>query len=212
MINNINQIKELLVFDSEDEFYHLQILKRKKEHHDLGSNSYVVKTYYIRSIEYLDKKYPEIISLCDFHNARACINLNRRSFERIGFQMLMKITGQLMNKDYKSVRKAYESCCGAYSNESNKKWIIDVDNKDESFVVPLLEELSKLQPEGNKFISKLETKNGYHLIVKPFNVSSFSNLFNGWHSIPYPDVHKDNPTILYIPDYKNYHPKTITDY
>ncbi len=31
MINNLNQIKTLLKFDSEDDFYHLQIIKRKKE-------------------------------------------------------------------------------------------------------------------------------------------------------------------------------------
>lgn len=37
MINNLNQIKELLNFESEDVFYHLQVLKRKKEHPELGS-------------------------------------------------------------------------------------------------------------------------------------------------------------------------------
>lgn len=56
MINNILAIKSLLHFQSEDDFYHLQILKRKKEHPELGSNSYVVKTYYIRSVEYLEKE------------------------------------------------------------------------------------------------------------------------------------------------------------
>lgn len=80
MINNLEQIKGLLVFNSEDDFYHLQIIKRKKEHPELGSNSYVVKTYYISSIDYLNKKFEEIQVLCQYHNARSCINLNRRSF------------------------------------------------------------------------------------------------------------------------------------
>ena len=53
MINNIEIIKTLLEFNSQDEFYHLQVLKRKKENPELGSNSYVVKTYYVGSIEYL---------------------------------------------------------------------------------------------------------------------------------------------------------------
>lgn len=201
MINNLEQIKKLLIFDSEDDFYHLQIIKRKKEHPELGSNSYIVKTYYIRSIEYLDKKFDEIKSLCNFHNARACINLNRRSFERVGFHMLRKITEQIMNKDYKSVRKAYESVCGTHSNEPYKKWILDFDIKDESIINDLVGELNNIRPIGYKFIYKLDTKNGYHLIVSPFDINDF-NIYRGklltTKGITF-DIHKDNPTILYIP-------------
>jgi hypothetical protein len=51
MVNNFRQITQLLKFDSEDDFYHLQILKRKKENPELGSNSYVIRTYCIRSKE-----------------------------------------------------------------------------------------------------------------------------------------------------------------
>jgi len=49
MVNNFKQIKELLEFESEDDFYHLQILKRKKEYPELGSNSATIKTYYLKS-------------------------------------------------------------------------------------------------------------------------------------------------------------------
>ncbi len=112
MINNFRQITELLKFDSEDDFYHLQILKRKKENPELGSNSYVIRTYCIRSKEHLVEKMDEIINLCIYNNARAYINLNRRSFERAAFHTLKKISDIIMNKDYKSVRNAFESVCG----------------------------------------------------------------------------------------------------
>lgn len=191
MINNINQIKALLKFDSEDDFYHLQILKRKKEHPELGSNSYVVKTYYVKSLEYLDKIFPEVVNICNFHNARACINLNRRSFEKIAFHTLKKVTDCILNKDYKSVRKAYESVCGSYSNESEHKWIIDIDDKDyDSSEMEIL--MYYTLPEGNKVITRIETKNGYHLITKPFNLQDFNQHYSM-------DIHKNNPTILYIP-------------
>ena len=122
-INNLQLIKPLLNFANDDVFYHLQILKRKKEHPSLGSNSYVVKTYYISSIEYLEFKMSEIIELCKFHQARAYINLIPRSFEKIAFHTLKKVTDCIMNKDYKSVRKAYESICGKYGHgdKINKK-------------------------------------------------------------------------------------------
>ena len=53
MIDCINHIKDLLVFESADDFYFLQILQRKKENPQLGSNSRVIKNYYITSTQYL---------------------------------------------------------------------------------------------------------------------------------------------------------------
>lgn len=195
MIDNLEKITQLISFESEDIFYHLQILKRKKEHPELGSNSYVVKTYYIKSFEHLAFVYPEIKCLCDFHDARAYINLNARSFEKLAFHNLKKVTDCIMNKDYKSVRRSYDSVCGAYSSEKNKKWIIDIDAEKNIDTIIRIEkictEIRNLEPNPgeNKLLSVLETKNGYHIITSPFNCSklSFSEA-----------IQKNNPTILYI--------------
>jgi hypothetical protein len=194
MLDNIKIIQTLLVFESEDDFYHLQILKRKKEHPELGSNSYVVKTYYIRSIEHLYKKYDEIKALCKFHNARAYINFNVRSFERAAFQTLKKITDQIMNKDYKSVRKSYESVCGEFGTGRAKRWIIDIDEQYEySYMKKMSSFLETIEPIGYKDLALIPTKNGYHIITSPFNVEKFSKEYPGI------DVHKNNPSLLYVP-------------
>jgi len=193
MTNNFELIKSLLQFDSDDDFYHLQIIKRKKENPEIGSNSYVVKTYYIRSVSHLEKVADEIFYLCDFANARACINLNRRSFERMAFHALKKVTDQIMNRDFASIRKAYESVCGAYSNEKTKKWILDIDNFDEEYDRTLQAFISSLEPKGSKIIANIPTKNGHHLITSPFILDLFKERY------PEIEVHKDNPTILYIP-------------
>jgi len=198
MIDNIDKIKFLLKFNNEDDFYHLQIIKRKKEHPELGNNSYIVKTYYVSSLEYLDRKYEEIKVLCNYHNARAGINLNKRSFEKLAFHTLKKVTDQIMNKDFKSVRKAYESVAGTYSNESDKSWILDFDFKDRgNFTNQLSKELYNVLPVGDKIKDILRTKNGFHVICKPFNVEEFQrNYTETWKLF---DLHKDNLTILYIP-------------
>lgn len=203
MVDNFEKIIPLLKFESEDDFYHLQILMRKKENPHLGSNSYVVKTYYIRSIEYLLSKKDEIINLCEFNNARACMNLNRRSFEKIAFHTLKKVTDQIMNKDFKSVRKAYESVCGGFSNEPEKKWVIDIDYKDYSYLtqIEMTQKFNQMVQKVEKLIEmtgkdstivKIPTKNGEHWICSPFNLEEFKN------QVGLIDVHKDNPTILYI--------------
>jgi hypothetical protein len=200
VINNFQQISKLLQFRSDDDFYHLQIIKRKKDHPEIGSNSLVIKTYYIKSEDHLAKVEPEIIAICDFHGARACINLNRRSFEKMAFHTLKKVTDQIMNKDFKSVRKAYESVCGAYANESNKKWIIDIDNisidgfNHQAGMIQLRSRIIELQIEAGHLQSMnfIRTKSGIHIISAPFNLQKFREEF------PDIDVHKDNPTILYI--------------
>lgn len=198
MIDNFEQIKNMLVFESEDDFYHLQILKRKKENPELGSNSYVIKTYYVTSVEYLESKKAEIINLCQFNNARACINLNPRSFEAIAFHTLRKVTDIIMNKDFKSVRKAYESVCGTYGTGKNKSWVVDIDMKDMDVVNRIAKLIDKLQPvsDETKIKAVLPTKNGYHLITAPFNAFEFNKIMSLQGDVP--DVHKNNPSILYI--------------
>lgn len=44
-----------------------------------------------------------------------------------------------------------------------------------------------------KIYDYIPTKNGYHIITKPFNLKQFKDKY------PDIDVHKNNPTILYIP-------------
>jgi hypothetical protein len=198
MIDNFEQIKNMLVFESEDDFYHLQILKRKKENPELGSNSYTIKTYYVTSVEYLESKKAEIINLCQFNNARACINLNPRSFESVAFHTLRKVTDIIMNKDFKSVRKAYESVCGTYGTGKNKSWIVDIDMQDMNVVNRIAKLIDMLQPvtDDSKIKAVLPTKNGYHLITSPFNAFEFNKYMSLQGDVP--DLHKNNPTILYI--------------
>lgn len=199
-INNLEQIKPLLNFETEDDFYFLQIIKRRKENPEMNSNSSVIKTYYISSIEYLEKKMPEIVLFCQKSNARACISLNRRSYKKIAFHTLKKVTEQICNDDFKSVRNAYDKACGAYNSETDKRWIIDLDG--EMWIPRSIDALKNLlidvPPEGDKFITLLDTPNGKHMIAKPFHLGELNSKKSGtFLKMHMPDVHKNNPTILY---------------
>ncbi len=193
MINNFDLIRSLLSFRSDDDFYYALVMQRKKEHEELGSNSYVMKSYFIKSLEDFDKNRWEMTLMCQMFNARAYLNLNRRSFKKTAFHTLQKVAGIIMCEDYKSVKKSYTSVCGAYNNEDEKTWIIDVDDfkidSDE-----FMKWLKAIPPVGDKFIAKVPTKNGYHLLTKPFNLTEFRQRV--W---PPHDIQKDNPTLLYIP-------------
>ena len=181
-----------MFFDSEDDFYYLQLLQRKSDNPDLRSRGRVVKNYYIKSHEKLKQLKAEIIRLCDLMNARACIRLNRRSFRQCAFHSLENITNQIMNENYYSVKGFYDKVCGQYNNETNKKWIVDIDGTGRASN-EILQVIDRCDPPGDKLITIIPSRNGLHLITTPFNIQQFSADY------PEIDIHKDNPTNLYIP-------------
>ncbi len=188
LINNFDIIKEQLKFETEDDFYFLQVLQRKKENPELGSNSKVLAVHYISSIEHLEGLMQELLLFVNEKMARVYIDLNRRSFEKIAFHTMQKIANQLMTKDFKAVKNAYASCAGMYSNEKSKRWIIDVDTKDLQYIKNITEHIYAINPEGNKILCEIPTKNGVHLISRPFDRSKFDSTLA--------EIHTNNPTIL----------------
>jgi len=193
MVDNLKLIVPLLSFESLDDFYYLQILQRKKENPSLGSNSRVIKNYYITSTEHLEIRYDEIKALCNVFNARASIRLNKRSFEKVGFKAMVNIANTMCNREYSFINGSYDRACGLGHNDKNKKWILDLDGVTE--VSPLMMSLidNGIEPVGSKCYGVIPSRTGVHLITKPFNLLKFSKNY------PEVGVHKDNPTNLYIP-------------
>lgn len=202
MTKNFDKIRPLLNFDEKEEnFYFLQILQRKKDHkkgkvNGTNNNSRLIKAYYISSMEYFDFIEPEIIELCNIFQARAGINLNKRNYEKMSLQLLRKLTDQILNKDFNKAYKAYSSVVGAYNHDTDKKWIIDIDQgelegRKLNDMILFIER--ECQPIGVKYITTIPSKTGKHVITRPFNLQTFKE--------QYPDieVHKNNPTNLYIP-------------
>lgn len=199
MIDNFDQIKQLLKFDNEHEFYFLQIIQRKKDHKDSkfplasNNNNRLIKAYYIYSIEQLDKYKLEIVTLCNVFNARAGISLNRKNSVTSALEMLSLLALNIKNGYYNQLGGIYNSVCGQYQPIKDKCWILDIDNKDEKYDRDLQLFINKIEPEGNKVIANIPTKNGHHLITEPFNCIEFGKVYSDI------EIHKNNPTILYIP-------------
>ena len=175
------------------QFYFVQILQRTKENPDLGKNNNLIRTYNIYSKEYLDKKKEEIIKLATAVNARVYIHLNRRSFKQLAFELLEDVAHQMKSGQFQTISHSYDSICGKHHIKQDKSWVLDMDGDNLCPLDEYLDILHGIEPIGNKFITIVNTKNGYHLITKPFNSQKFSEI--------YPDIqiHKNNPTILYVP-------------
>jgi len=208
-INNIELVKQFINPISEDDFWFLQILRRKKENPDNGSNSTVIATYYIHSIEHLDKVFEEMKILSRFHRARVYINLNRRNYEQLGLQMIKKVSDCLINKAYKDIKNAYDSICGSFHVEKEKKWIVDIDDNHDSIAIHHTNQrvlYSFIEELGGIVYQILPTLNGVHWITSPFSTMAFGykiigyNLANPEMKCPIPDIQKNNPTLLYYSD------------
>lgn len=211
MINNLALIKTLIDFPDEDTFYKVEIIQRRKDNPELSSNTKLVKTYYIADPDKLDTVFEkEIKPICDALNARAMFYLNKRSFEKTAFAALKQVTDCLMTKDYKSVKRAYNSACGKTCNGGEgKRWIFDIDEKEENdLIFTVLYDIVTFV--GGKVYARIPTKHGEHIITGVFNLKDFENKLRqelekhpNMHALQVlskTDIHKDNGTILYIPD------------
>lgn len=202
MKNNLTIINPLLTFDSEDEFYFLQVIQRKKDRKDsdlvkcVGSNNHsrLIKAYYIYSVEQLERYMPEIIALCDMFKARAGINLNKRNRKNVALEVLEMTARDIRCGNYSCISKVYNSACGS-SKGTDKLWLVDIDIDNIKFVEQIAYDINKIEPtnKGKKDIAIIPSKSGYHLITKPFNRQEFSKMYSGI------EVHTNNPVNLYIP-------------
>jgi hypothetical protein len=199
IVDNFEQIRGLLKFDSDDDFYFVELLQRKKDNPDFGSNNRLIKYYLIDSIDYFNKVENEIKTISDATGARVYINLNRRSFKNISLQSMKLIAQYVADGNYKAIINVMTSCCGKYRSETDPTWILDIDYNDENFPYnnrevndAILFAERQCEPIGEKYKTVIPTLNGQHIIIKPFNLKKFSEKY------PEIAVHKNNPTLLYF--------------
>jgi hypothetical protein len=201
MVNNFNLIRKFLDFSNPDTYYFLQILKRRKDNPMLEKDMKVIGDYYIYSMEQFNKMESEIIDTCISHNARAYFRLNKRSSKKTAMQMLKRLTDLIVSENYKSVKNVFSSVSGEYHSDKDKKWIVDIDEFDQTKLGQTLKThaiyqfIEKLQRDTGKepMMEIIPTKNGVHIITRPFNLQTFKKIY------PNINIHKDNPTILFCP-------------
>ena len=121
--------------------------------------------------------------------------------EDFDFRIIEEAIEAIRKNDVKAFPNTYASIAGEFHSDPDKKWILDVDWKDFpedliDFYIQKLEALAiELQAQTGRepLLYRIPTKNGIPYIVRPFNLKIFRDHF------PQMDVHKENPTILYVP-------------
>lgn len=199
MIDNLEIIKPLLNFENEGDFYMLYVFKRKKDQPEGEKDNHqsvrTIKTYCIESIEHLERRYDEIKQLCEMFKARAYIHIQKQNHKDVSLHMMVELAQKIQNQQHNQ-KALFESVVGQLKTHE-KRWIVDLDTKDENEVVRMTKVINTTRPEGDKIESIIPTKNGYHFITKRFDVMMFKNIY------PDVDIQKKNPTLLYLPNSLN---------
>ncbi len=196
MIDNGNLIKPLLNFSDEGDFYMLYVFKRKKDQpegeRDNHQSVRTIKAYCVNSIAYLDMRYDEIKQLCEVFKARAYIHVAKQNHKDVAMNMITEIVTRIQSGQINQ-QHVFDSVVGQIKT-TEKRWIIDVDDKNVRGLVPITSFIHSLRPEGDKVEACIPTRNGYHLITKRFDAQMFKKEF------PSIDIQKKNPTLLYYPN------------
>lgn len=196
MIDNVDLIKPLLNFSEEGDFYMLYVFKRKKDQPEDEKDNHqsvrTIKTYCIESIDHLDRRYDEIKELCEMFKARAYIHVQKQNHRDVSLNMMVALAEKIRNGSTNQ-KGLFDSVVGQIKTQE-KRWIVDVDDKDTKELVRITETIHWTRPEGDKLEACIPTKNGYHLITKRFDTKMFENVF------PHIDIQRKNPTLLYYPN------------
>lgn len=199
-IDNIELVKPLLNFENEGDFYMLYVFKRKKDQpegeRDNHQSVRTIRSYCIKSVEQLEKRYDEVKMLCEVFKARAYIHVQKQNHRDVALEMMLALAQRIKDGQHEQ-QNLFDSVVGQLKTYE-KRWIVDVDDKDTKELVRITEILNITRPEGSKLEAVIPTKNGYHLITKRFDVMEFKKQF------PDIEIQKKNPTLLYYPKSLNY--------
>lgn len=208
-IDNFNLIKSMMDFkESDNLFMHLQILRRGKDHPDLPAANKLIKPWLVRSKEHLDSLKDEVVFLCEHYKARAYISCAPKSIAKLNMLILRKLADNLFTGNTINPWHVFNSASGELQG-IEKRWVVDVDDKDPNVAIAVLEAIDECWGNVNKhlsptYISKnrlenylvgsIPTLNGWHLITKPFNLQEFHRHF------PDVEIKKNGLTAIYVPE------------
>jgi hypothetical protein len=203
MINNIELIKPLLNFEKQGDFYMLYVFKRKKDQpegeRDNHQSVRTIKTYCIESIDHLDRRWDEIIQMCEMFKARAYIHIQKQNHFDVSLNMMVALAQRIQDGNHNQ-KGLFDSVVGQIKTVE-KRWIVDIDTQSihiKNMITNIIEGV-KPTDNGSKIEAVIPTKNGIHLITKRFDVRDFGTQMKD-RGEEVPDIQKKNPTLLYYPN------------
>jgi len=203
IIDNFYIIKEFIInscieqghdFDKDlDSYYEIEIFTRKKDFGDKEYSKSFSHIYHIFKINDIEKYKKDIITLCNVFNARAYIGIRRKSIKRVLLKCNVAIAKSLANNASANPWKMVESISRSDFPKTDKKWVIDIDSKDDSYIIYIQDTIKEL---GGKCYCKIPTPNGVHIICTPFRFEEYKKKLESDQK-QFSNANKNYRTLLY---------------
>ena len=203
-IDNFDRLMPLLDFESNDDYYLLELIGRKKDSVEVTHSQDHFGSYYITSKEMLAKVKPEIEALCKLKHCRAYLNPNPKSKKKTAMKLMKNLLGKMENDDYSKLFGAMTSAAGECGAQSGRKlFVIDVDDIKDSDkavaeVVDLINSCKTTTPPEDWTFEVIPTVSGFHVICSPFDCSDFVKKRETALQNCTAEVKHNSPTLLYI--------------
>lgn len=199
MIDNISLLRPQIKFESDDDFYFMQVIRRGKDKGLTNANNKHIKSYYVKSLDHFDQSVEEAKILCDSLRARLYIYLNKRSFRKIALKNLALIAQDLESNNFECVKRSYDSCCGKFHNAKEKLWLLDIDSDTntikeqqdimycspfEALFISIAKLCGHIMKDEHTYscdlsqITVYPTQSGTHILCPPFNTYKARQEFN----------------------------------
>lgn len=166
------------------DFYTIIIVRRQKDFKDIRVKEKPIHSYFVFNLKQFEELKEEIAMLCTLYGARAYMNLNSKSPDKLQKRLMTELAkyNEYGTKVY--IDKVILGIAGKLEGET-RKYIIDID--DMNYLDPVLKYFN------DEFeYDIIPTIHGCHLIMPKFNTNAFSNKF------PNIDIHKNSMgTLLY---------------
>ena len=190
IVNNFNEIKVLLIKEDPNDFWFGQIIKRKKDNPLMDRSERIIKSYNFSSHDKLLDRMDEIMSICEYNNARFYLNPNIRNIKLCNIRLIQSLMQSIADESYSSIYSKVDSIFGSTMSPGRTKyWIADIDEDDTALVNELKDAID--DNNGKKSLV-LKTLNGYHIICEPFNRKV----------IVYSEIKVNSPTLIYFKNEK----------
>ena len=203
MIDNLGLIREnVLDFKDNDDFYVIHVLQRakdKRDNHTFVSGDHedgarLIKTYYIDSLDYFDRKKDTMIGIANDNTARIYILPQVRSKLTCNREIAKNIIVHIDNKEIRYDHFLRTAICGCHKSRA-RKWIIDLDddllpndcedkalglqNLADAIKTDLLNWAEKVLKgdelaDFEKTLLQYHTRNGMGILTKPFDMRIWS--------------------------------------
>lgn len=194
-IINKEYILDLLfsrITNPEDEHIRAQILIRNKDVGKTSKHTKTFKRYTFSTREDFDKYKDEIINLVLTKEARFYVNPTIKSYEDIGYDLLVETVDRVRHKSFSNLKTLYDSVADRNTGLKDKRiWLIDIDvpEVDSEVLAKIILDL------GLNYTAFNKTKNGYHLLIKPMNPKDINQIMEP-HNLDY-EILKNSQTEVF---------------